>query len=123
MLRDSFYTIQELQLADNQLKATVMLNAEHAIFKGHFPGNPITPGVVQLEMMKEIVNNHFKKNYKLNTLSNCKFLAILNPLEHETVHIQLSLNADADKKKLSLSGQITNGQIVFIKMKGVYKED
>lgn len=28
--------------------------ADHTIFKGHFPGNPIFPGVVQIDMMAQV---------------------------------------------------------------------
>ena len=29
-------------------------NPEHPIFAGHFPGNPILPGVIQIEMMAQV---------------------------------------------------------------------
>ena len=46
MLKD-FYTLNTLQqIAANTYLCTLTLNAEHPIFKGHFPNNPVTPGGV-----------------------------------------------------------------------------
>ena len=50
MLKD-FYTLNTLQqIAANTYLCTLTLNAEHPIFKGHFPNNPVTPGVCMMQI-------------------------------------------------------------------------
>lgn len=41
------------ELVGSQVIANYRTKAEHPIFAGHFPGNPILPGVVQVEMMAQ----------------------------------------------------------------------
>jgi 3-hydroxyacyl-[acyl-carrier-protein] dehydratase len=36
-----------------QIEASFYTREDHPIFAGHFPGNPILPGVVQIEMMAQ----------------------------------------------------------------------
>ncbi len=73
------YLIRSMDEREGGFSATVHLNASHDVFKGHFPGNPVTPGVVQLEMIRELLSLYLKKEVSLSTMSSCKFLAILNP--------------------------------------------
>ena len=54
MLKD-FYTLNTLQqIAANTYLCTLTLNAEHPIFKGHFPNNPVTPGVCMMQIVKNL---------------------------------------------------------------------
>ena len=58
MLKD-FYTLNTLQqIAANTYLCTLTLNAEHPIFKGHFPNNPVTPGVCMMQIVKNLTANH-----------------------------------------------------------------
>ena len=79
MLLNDFFTITELNADVETLTARIALNVKHRIYNGHFPDNPVTPGVVQMQIVKEILETHFKKPLRLKTMSKCKFLQILNP--------------------------------------------
>ena len=44
-LRDSLYTIVSEFKGDGRHDFNIKLDPEHFIYKAHFPGEPITPGV------------------------------------------------------------------------------
>ncbi|MDR3211043.1 MAG: beta-hydroxyacyl-ACP dehydratase [Planctomycetota bacterium] len=54
--RDPFLLLDDiLELSPDRVKAKVTLRPDHPLWKqvysGHYPGNPITPGVLLLEIM------------------------------------------------------------------------
>ena len=52
-LKDSFFYIESHDGNELPGKYGIRLNAAHAIFKGHFPGNPIFPGVLIIEALAQ----------------------------------------------------------------------
>lgn len=76
-------------LAGVEVTAKYYTDPEHPIFKGHFPGNPILPGVVQVEMMAQASSFGMTKMFEdfsnnemvvaLVSVSNAKFRKSIYP--------------------------------------------
>ena len=119
MLLNSFFEIVESSASADKLISVIRINAGHEIFKGHFPGNPVTPGVVQIQMVKEILANHYQKDLKLKTMSRCKLLRILNPGETPLLHITMDISFENDLMKVHASGH--EKENVYFKLNAVYQ--
>lgn len=89
----NFYTINSIEeKTENSYDVLIELNKNHTIFEGHFPGNPVTPGVCMIQIVKELVEEITQKKWQLKKLSNVKFMAIINPEEHPNLHISLDIH-------------------------------
>lgn len=120
LLAEKLYQLKQLSFENDVLIGEIRLNKEDPIFKGHFPGNPITPGVAQLEIIKELLSHHFEREIHLKSISNCKYLAILNPVENDTFFVKISITNTEIENELKISATIYFNEIVFTKLSGVY---
>lgn len=118
MLLNDFFKINTIQTGDKHIVA-VTLNAGHAIFKGHFPGNPITPGVCLTQMIKESIEQITQKKLTLKQGSNLKFMAVLNPEVHPHINISIHLKEKEDQL-LHADGQVSSGETTFFTFKGSF---
>jgi 3-hydroxyacyl-[acyl-carrier-protein] dehydratase len=89
-LFNDFFKVLESSVSVSGFHTTIALNPAHIVYTGHFPGYPVTPGVIQLQIVHELLENHFGRKLKLTDMPNCKFLKVLNPVETSQfiVHIE-----------------------------------
>ncbi len=117
MLLNKLYTYEQVESElPSSLKFKVSINASHEIFEGHFPGNPITPGVCQMEMLKEILSDHLAVNLFFNSISDMKFISIWEPKESEAVFMDVALKLSEDV--YNINAKIYKDSIVYFKLKG-----
>ena len=120
MLINDFFTISSIDNTDETIDATIQLNASHKIFDGHFPQNPVTPGVVQIQIVKEILKNVLQRECTLNEVGRCKFLAILNPNEDKEIAITVKYANEEGIIKVSAAGTSLDKSTTFFKFTAKY---
>jgi len=89
ILIDNFFTVTSQNISDAKAEFRVKLNAENFIYQAHFPNNPVTPGVCLIQMAEELFGLLKGANFKIKTLKNVKFTAVINPLEFPEVDFTL----------------------------------
>lgn len=95
MLLKDFYKVNRIEnKSENDYTASVFLNKDHDVFKGHFPGNPVTPGVCMMQIIKELCEEILDEKLMLKTASNVKFMALINPDVNPDLRLELSINSN-----------------------------
>ncbi|PWJ58568.1 3-hydroxyacyl-[acyl-carrier-protein] dehydratase [Dyadobacter jejuensis] len=116
-LLNHLYSIENLAGTDTSLTASIRLNADHAVYLGHFPGNPITPGVVQMDFVKEALQQQLGRKLRMKSMKTCKFLQIVNPTETPVLNLEINFN---DGEFLEVSAAGVYGETVYFKMQSSY---
>lgn len=96
----------------------IHLNSEHPIYKGHFEQIPITPGVCQAQIIKELLMEKFQVELQLSESDSLKFLAMINPQINPDLNI--AMNVKKNENVLDVSAVISDEQTVFTKFKGKF---
>jgi 3-hydroxyacyl-[acyl-carrier-protein] dehydratase len=80
---------------------------DHPCFAGHFPGQPILPGVLLLERVMTLVQSQLGQPLDKYTIYNAKFLAAVVP--GEWLNVQW-VNASATDYKFTVHTVLANGE-------------
>ena len=93
MFLNGLYTIKRIlrEGNSNKLSILIQLNPSHEIFKGHFPGNPILPGVCIVQILKEILMHQLDNKLILNYASSIKYLSYINPVVNNIINFDVEL--------------------------------
>lgn len=91
MLIEELYSVENFVKDDSAVNATIKIYKEHDIFKGHFPGNPVMPGVCMIQIIKELTEKATGKQLFLSVSSNIKFMAIINPEKNDILQLTIAI--------------------------------
>jgi len=127
MLKDTFFRIQNITeyKATNQenfIQASyhidIKLDPDHPIYKGHFPNNPVVPGVCQLRMVTEIISALTGRSLKLAEADNVKFLSMINPSLNPSLTVDCVFE-ETEEEKYQVTASISDQEKIYFKCKAI----
>lgn len=114
-----FFTLEAGEKNGNSATYRCRLHPEAHVFKAHFPGFPVLPGVLTLKMVVDAINaSQFFSTQTLTvqSIGNAKYLAVVNPQETQEVEISVALKAEknADEPAVfQFKATVQNGETRF----------
>jgi 3-hydroxyacyl-[acyl-carrier-protein] dehydratase len=118
MLLNDFFTIENIEASDTEVKAELLINPAHKIFEGHFPGQPVVPGVCMMQVLKELLEQVLQKETVLTTAAEMKFLAVIDPSVNN--RLSASVRYTTEDGQIKIVGSLFKDSIVHFRMKAAF---
>ena len=121
-LTEGFFIIESTQDTGGGLEAVLRTNPEHPIYKAHFPGSPITPGVCIIQAAGELLERKLGRKLYLKTVKNVKFLSVIIPEEGKNIKYSLS-NIVEDEKGCKAQIIVSDETSVYAKISLIFSNE
>ena len=121
VLKDFYKVLSEEKTSDSKYSITILVNEKHEVFKGHFPGNPIMPGVCMIQIIKELTEKITQETLMIQTLANVKFMALINPENNPELRLELDITRTEDNL-VKVKNTTYFNETVALKLSNVYKK-
>ena len=121
VLKDFYKVLSEEKASESKYNITILINEKHEVFKGHFPGNPIMPGVCMIQIIKELTESITKSSLMIQSLANVKFMALINPEVTPELRLELDVTITEDDL-LKVKNTTYFNDTTALKLSTVYKK-
>ena len=114
-----FYSYTITDPSANNLLVAITIDPTHDVYKGHFPQQPVTPGVVLVEIARKILSDHLGKNLFFSSAKELKFMSPILP--EQNTQIDLSITYDEIEDGYKAACIFKSDETVFTKLKGTFR--
>ena len=115
MLIKDYYTIQSVAQQEGKAVFQISLNPQCQVYEGHFPGEPVSPGVCNIQMIKECAEQVAGKSLFLSNLQQCRLTTLVTPLAHPQVEVTIQLEEKGGAYKLKAT--LGKGEEIYLDLK------
>ncbi len=116
MLVRNFYHIIKRNEQEDALHAEIRLNPDHEVYKGHFPGQAVVPGVIQLQIIKEVLENMLGMHLMIREIVVAKYQRPVTPGVNPLLNIRIEYKQSETGDYL-INASITKDDTTFTKLK------
>lgn len=119
LLKDKFFEIlHEEKINANEAVYLCGLKADCDVYQGHFPGKPVSPGVCNIEMIRECAELLTGENLLIQTIKQCRLTAVASPSVCPKVDVKISVARVEGTETYNVVGSISDAETSYMELKG-----
>jgi 3-hydroxyacyl-[acyl-carrier-protein] dehydratase len=116
---NDLFSIDKIAHEDGAISATLGINPDSEILKGHFPDHPVVPGACMLQIVKEVLEDTLKQTLRLKKADQLKFMLMIDPTNTLAVQLDISYQY-AEDGVISVTAKLTNPDALYFKFLGSF---
>lgn len=101
---------KRVQTGNGRMKISI----QHASLAGHFPGNPVVPGVVVLDAVAHALTAEMGRTVMVTAIASVKFLAPLLPEQEFSISFSLKEGGRAGFEVSADAHKILTGSLAYV---------
>lgn len=121
VLQDNLFSIMSQAQEDGQPAFQVRIHKEWPIYKAHFPGHPITPGVCIVQMIQELLQAYLGRRVSLRKAKTVKYTAIISPDEVSELSVSFPKIEQQEDGSLKVQAQVAGGETIYTKLSATFQ--
>ena len=103
---------------DREIQANIQVPAESSLLDGHFPGEPVLPGLAQISMVFDVIQKATESELGVLSVNRVRFKRIVRPDDLLTVvAVPLEKEADAYSFYIKIQGDLVCSGVIRLKSK------
>ncbi len=117
LLENKFYRVLSEERGEGlSAKFRVAILPECNVYDGHFPGDPVCPGVCNIETIKECAILLCGEQLRYSTIKQCRLTALATPTVCPEVDVQVNLSPSGEG--YALQATIADDRQTYMILKG-----
>lgn len=112
---DRFFTMSAIERNGDSYQAVLTLNPDHEVFLGHFPGEPVVPGVCTMQMVKHVAEQSLGRKLRLMSFSGVKYTKLLDPRVSPELRVMVTLAEREEGWMLNAEAFVGDEQALKVK--------
>jgi len=112
---NTFFSIHTIEREGDLIpRFKIRLDSDHSIFKGHFPAQPVLPGVMILKIITSCVSLYQKRKLMISKVKQCKFLNFVDPIVNPELFLDIEIYGT--DSPLDVKAVLRSEDVVFSKV-------
>ena len=120
-MSNKVFHIERIAQTEQGVQYRAEVNAEHPVFQGHFPEQPVVPGVCTMNMVKQCIADAVEQPLQYEYINECKFLNAIVPTEHK--HLDVKISMQLQQEEMQITAEVTADNIKMMKLKALMQKD